>query len=120
MTFNNIILYDSDCGFCDKFRSLVCRIAPDVFKFTPLKSENGTKLLASLGLLKTYRDKIILIQGSKSFFGSSCVLKMCRYLPFPYRLLYILYFVPKFFREPLYCLFAKYRHKFSKNNSCSV
>ena len=115
-----IVLYDSDCGFCDNFRNIVCKISSNTFDFVPLKSKDGIKSLASLGLLKTYRDKIILIQGPKSFFGSSCILKMCRYLPFPYRLLYILYFIPKFLREPLYCLFAKYRYKFSKNNSCSV
>jgi len=115
-----IILYDSDCGFCDKFRFLISKISPNIFDFISLKSKGGTKFLASLGLLKTYRDKIIFIQGSKSFFGSCCILKMCRYLPFPYRLFYILYFIPKFLREPFYSFFAKYRYKFSKNNSCSV
>jgi len=62
-----IILYDSDCGFCDKFRFLISKISPNIFDFISLKSKGGTKFLASLGLLKTYRDKIIFIQGSKSF-----------------------------------------------------
>ena len=116
----NIILYDSDCGFCDRFRSFVSKLSPKTFTFIPLKSKEGEKYLLTLGLLKSYRDKIILIQNSKSFLGSCCIFKMCKNLPFPYKLFYILYFTPKFLREPLYCLFAKYRYKFSKNNSCSV
>ena len=101
----NKVLYDKDCGVCENFASFISKKSSK-FKFIPFKSKDG--------------KKILLLEGSDVFFGSCAIFKLFKNLTFPYNFFYLFFYVPKFIREPIYCLFAKYRYKFSKNSSCSV
>lgn len=89
-------------------------------KFAPLQS--GT----ALQLIKQYRispesDTIIFINKGKAYTYANAAIRVCRYLDWPARLLYIFIIVPSVISQPLYKWFARHRYKwFGKRETCMI
>ena len=117
-----IILFDGVCNFCNgSVNFIIERDRAGYFKFTPLQSETGEKLLAEHDIDKNQTDSVILIEDGKAFIYSTAALKIARNLGGAWSWFYAFMIVPKFLRDFLYKLFAKYRYKlFGKQDACML
>lgn len=119
---NAIILFDGVCNFCNGAVNFIIERDPEgYFKFAPLQSEIGEKLIAEHGINKAETDSVILIEDGKAYTRSTAALRVSRKLPGAWSWLYGFWVVPKFIRDIVYKLFAKYRYKmFGKQEACML
>ena len=120
--YNNIILFDGVCNFCDSsVNFIIDRDKKNVFKFAALQSETGQKILEFFNLKKNEFDSMIFIENDKVFKKSSAALMIARNLGGIYSFAYPLMFVPRFIRDFFYNLIAKNRYRlFGKKDSCRI
>ena len=117
-----IVLFDGVCNFCDSSVNFIIERDPSgYFKFAPLQSEIGGKLLKEHDIDKIETDSVVLIEDGKAYTHSTAALRVARRLEGAWKWLYYLIFVPRFLRDAAYKLFAKYRYKlFGKKDECML
>ena len=116
----NIILFDGECHFCDASVQLIIkRDQNKYFKFAPIQSDIGQKLLNEFHIPKSM-DSLIFIEGNKSYIKSTAALKISRRLDGPLKLFYPFLLVPVFLRDALYDIVAKNRYKLVKKSACKI
>lgn len=117
-----IILFDGVCNFCNgSVNFIIERDRAGYFKFAPLQSEIGERLLAENGIDKTTTDSVILIEDGKAYTHSTAALRVARKLDGAWNLFYYLIFVPRVLRDFFYKLFARYRYAlFGKKDECML
>ena len=100
-------------------RFIIARDPEARFRFAPLQSETGRRLLAESGAGDSGPDSIILIQNGQAYTRSAAALRIVRQLRFPWPLLYALILVPPFLRDKGYDLIARNRYRwFGKRDVC--
>jgi predicted DCC family thiol-disulfide oxidoreductase YuxK len=121
-TQNAIILFDGVCNFCNGSVNFIIDRDPEgYFKFAPLQSEIGEKLLAEHKVDKSVTDSVILIEDDKVYTHSSAALRVARKLSGAWSWFYGFVIVPKFIRDFAYRLFAKNRYRmFGKQEACML
>jgi predicted DCC family thiol-disulfide oxidoreductase YuxK len=119
---NAIILFDGVCNFCNGSVNLIIDRDPGAyFKFAPLQSEIGEKLIKEHGINKAETDSVILIENGKVYTHSTAALRVARKLKGEWSWFYGFVVVPKFIRDAAYKLFAKNRYKmFGKQDACML
>ena len=117
-----IILFDGVCNFCNgSVNFIIERDKAGYFKFAPLQSEIGEKLLQENGIDKAETDSIVLIEDGKVYTHSTAALRIARKLEGNWSWFYKLMIIPRFVRDGFYKLFAKYRYKmFGKQDACML
>lgn len=117
-----IILFDGVCNFCNSsVNFIIDRDKEAFFKFAPLQSEIGQKLLGESGIDKTVTDSVVLIEDGKAYVRTTAALRIARRLSGYWSWFYGFIVVPSFFRDIFYKLFAKYRYKmFGKTDACMM
>ena len=117
-----IILFDGVCNFCNgSVNFIIERDRAGYFKFAPLQSEIGERLLAENGIDRAKTDSVILIENGKAYVYSTAALRIARRLDGAWKLLYGLIVVPAFIRNFFYKLFARNRYKmFGRQDACMM
>ncbi|HEY0461843.1 MAG TPA: thiol-disulfide oxidoreductase DCC family protein [Pyrinomonadaceae bacterium] len=117
-----IILFDGVCNFCNgSVNFIIGRDKTGYFKFAPLQSEIGEKLLRENGIDKTVTDSVVLIEDGKAYTHSTAALRVARHLDGGWKWFYALVYVPRVVRDGAYKLFAEYRYKlFGKKDECML
>lgn len=116
----SIILFDGECNFCNgSVQFIIKRDSKYRFKFASIQSEIGQSLLKDHNLPKTM-DSMILIENNRCFLKSTAALRISRKMDHMWKALYVLILVPKPFRDVIYDIIAKNRHKISKKNQCML
>ena len=115
-----IVLFDGVCNFCNgSVNFIIERDAKNYFRFAPLQSEIGRKLLDKHGIDKTENDSVVLIENDKAYTHSTAALRIAKNVGGAWSWFYALIVVPKFIRDFFYKLFAKNRYKlFGKQDVC--
>lgn len=119
---NAIILFDGVCNFCNgSVNFIIDRDPSGYFKFAPLQSDIGEKLLRENGIDKTVVDSVVLIEDGAAYTHSTAALRVARKLSGAWRWFYNFRFVPEFIRDFAYKLFAKNRYRmFGKQEACML
>jgi predicted DCC family thiol-disulfide oxidoreductase YuxK len=117
-----IILFDGVCNFCNgSVNFIIEHDKTGYFKFAPLQSEIGEKLLRENGIDKTVTDSVVLIEDGEAYTHSTAALRVARHLDGGWKWFYALVYVPRLIRDGAYKLFAKYRYKlFGKKDECML
>ncbi len=117
-----IILFDGVCNFCNgSVNFIIERDKKAYFKFAPLQSEIGQKLLDEYNIDKTVTDSVVLIEDGKAYTRTTAALRIAKKLSGAWKLFYGFVVVPGVFRDVFYKLFAKYRYKmFGKQETCMI
>ncbi|MET0752080.1 MAG: thiol-disulfide oxidoreductase DCC family protein [Pyrinomonadaceae bacterium] len=117
-----VILFDGVCNFCNgAVNFIIARDSKGYFKFAPLQSEIGERLLAENGIDKINTDSVVLIEDGKVYTYSTAALRVARQFDGLWSWLYAFIVVPKPVRDFFYRLFAKYRYKlFGKKDECML
>lgn len=117
-----LLLYDGECGLCDKtVRFIIRHDSKATVKFAALQSDLAKQLLTDSGLDPDYLKSVVLFDKGRLFTGSDAALQTARYLDRPWRWSAAARIVPRFIRNPVYKLIAKYRYKmFGKVDACQL
>lgn len=117
-----IVLFDGVCNFCDgSVKFIIARDAAGYFKFAPLQSEVGAKLLDEYSIDRNVTDSIVLIEEGRAFTHSTAALKIARRLDGIWKLGAAFVIVPRFIRDFGYRLFAKNRYRlFGEKDECMM
>ncbi|WP_028562179.1 thiol-disulfide oxidoreductase DCC family protein [Paenibacillus pinihumi] len=115
-----ILLYDGVCSFCNSSVQFILKRDPHgYFRFAAQQSDTGQKLMKDHGT--EHVDGIVLIEGNRSYVKTDAVVRICRHLPWPWRLGAALVVIPRFAREFAYGIFARNRYRwFGKLDSCML
>lgn len=115
-----IVLFDGVCNFCNESVNFIIeRDRENYFKFAPLQSETGKKLLREYDLQNT--DTIVLIENGMAYTRSTAALRIARRLSGAWSWLYGFIVVPPVVRDFFYKLFSKNRYRlFGKKDACMM
>lgn len=120
-----VLLFDDECLVCNRFIQFVLRIdKEEKLYFSSLRSEFGQEVLKrnKVGTLENDTDYFtaILVEENKIYLYSSSILRVFYYLKYPWKVLYLLIYLPSSFRNVIYKFFSKNRKKISFGNSCQI
>lgn len=114
----HIVIFDGECNFCSFWVKYVMkRDVKDVFRFTSLQSEKGKELLIKHAIDKEL-DSIVLIEFGKVYIKSTAALRILKHLGGLKSVLYGLLIIPRFIRDFVYDLIAKYRYNWFGKSAC--
>lgn len=118
---NPIIIFDGVCNFCNNSVQFILKAdRKKIFRFTAFQSGAGKKLIQTFNIPPNF-DSVILIYQNKAHLKSDAAIEIGKLLPFPWRILSSIKFIPKKWRDFLYDLIAKNRYSwFGKRDSCKV
>ena len=122
MNEHGIILFDGVCNFCNNKINLVIRKdKKDFFRFAPLQSETGKKIMADHGIIMPDPDTFIFIENNKIYNRSSAALHIAKHMDGLWKLFFAFIIVPRFVRDLFYRLIAKNRYKWwGVRESCMI
>lgn len=117
-----IILFDGVCNLCDSFVQFVIkRDKKNKFLFSSLQSDQGEKLLKEYNYNPDNFFSVILIHQNKSYSESTAALKVLVQLGAIWKAAYLLFIIPKYFRDIVYKWIAKNRYQwFGKRDTCMM
>jgi len=118
-----IILFDGVCNLCNaSVQFVIKRDTKDVFRFVPLQSELGEKILNHIGINREHTDSMVLYEPGKAYFyKAEAALKITNELGDLYHLLNIFQVFPKFILNAVYDYMAKNRYRwYGKQESCMM
>ena len=123
LTKQPILLFDGECGFCNKSILFFLKREHPLKKtthFAPLHSETAIRLRKYFEI-KEQVDSIILIRGHEAYIKSCAALRMTSYMKGLWPLLQVFLLIPPFLRNPVYDLVARQRQKISgRVESCAL
>jgi predicted DCC family thiol-disulfide oxidoreductase YuxK len=117
-----IVLFDGVCGLCTRtVRFVLARDRDKRFRFAPLQSETGHRLLERCGGTPDRLETLVLVADGQCFDRSDAVLHILRRLPAPWSLLWLMRIVPRSLRDGAYNAVARRRYRlFGRLDSCPV
>lgn len=118
-----IILFDGVCNLCDStVQYIIKRDKKDIFRFVPIQSELGQKILKHLGISERNIDSIVFYEPGKAYYYKShAALKIAKNLGGLYAYAIIFKLIPSFLRDLIYDYVAKNRYKwYGKKESCMI
>ena len=121
--YKKIILFDGVCNLCNTTVQFVIKNdKEDIFRFTPLQSATGKKLLTERNIDTEDIDSIILIEPNVAYYTkSTAALEIGKYLKGLSTISSILLWIPESLRDIVYDFVAKNRYKwYGKKESCMI
>lgn len=117
---NDIIIYDGECGLCNRFVRLVLRFDKKrKFDFSSYHSDYAKDLLKENDLISLAPHSVILYSNNLFFDRSAAVIKILISFGGIWNIFAILYLIPKKIRDAIYSWIAKKRYSiFSRSNAC--
>ena len=113
----NIILYDGECKFCNKWICFVkSKLNNKEIEFLTLNSSEAKNILNDYKIIN--QDSVVYIKDNIVWIKSRAVLKICRQLKFPYNLLHFLTILPTFLLNFCYNFVAKRRLTINSKKQC--
>jgi len=119
---NPIILFDGVCNFCNSAINFVLKQdKKGIFRFAPLQSEAGQRLLQEYNLSTEEFDSFVLIDNGKVYKKSAASLRVMNKLPWYWKEAQVLRIIPTAFRDAIYDFIASNRYKwFGKKEQCMI
>ena len=117
-----VVLFDGVCNLCHgTVRFIVDRDPDAVFRFAPLESEVGRRLVAGAYAGGQAPDSVILLEDGRPYEGSEVALRIASRLGPPWSALLVLRIVPAGIREWAYRAVARRRYGwFGRMDACPV
>lgn len=117
-----LVLFDGVCQFCNSSVNFMIRKDnTDYFRFLPLQSELGQKIIRQFNLDPENLQTVILLENKRIYTRSTAALRIARKLKGGWKLFYGFVIVPAFIRDAVYNVVAKNRYKWwGKRDSCMV
>jgi len=123
MTENDpILLFDGVCNLCNSsVQFILKRNKKGNIRFASLQSEFASNALKNSNLPPNYLNSLVLLENGNTYVKSDAALRLSKNLSGLWRFGSIFLIVPKFIRNAVYDLIAKYRYNwFGKKDVCWV
>jgi len=116
----SIIIYDGICNLCTGAVLFISRNdKKKQFRYVPLQSEEGEKLLLKSEVSGNGLSSVIYISSGQIYTRSSAVLHILRVMGGRWKIFFVFILVPPFIRNLIYILIAKLRYRiFGKREAC--
>ena len=117
----DVILFDGVCNFCNAAINFVIdHDAERRFRFAPLQSTFGQRVLKENHRQTIDFDTVILVREGQLYEKSAAALEIARYLK-GWSWLYVFRWVPRPVRDFFYTIIAKNRYRiFGKTEACRI
>jgi predicted DCC family thiol-disulfide oxidoreductase YuxK len=117
-----LVIFDGVCNLCARSVQFILRHESGPhFTFSPLQSPAGARLLAQHGFPASDVESFVLVSDGKVYTRSTAALRIARHFKGAWRLLRILWLVPRPLRDAIYDYVARNRYAwFGKADSCLV
>jgi len=117
-----VLLIDGECNMCNGIAKFVIRRDPRaIFRFAPLQSDLGRRLLKEGGFRGDLPDTFVMIENGKYYTKSTAALRIGKKLGFPWSLAYAGIAIPRSLRDRAYGFVAARRYRwFGRSDSCLV
>ncbi|CAM3378341.1 thiol-disulfide oxidoreductase DCC family protein [Zobellia roscoffensis] len=118
-----IVLFDGVCNLCNgAIQFIIKRDTNDIFRYTPLQSELGQKLISERNIDADTIDSIILINPGVAFYiKSDAALEIGKNLKGYKVISSILLWIPGSLRDIVYDFIARNRYKwYGKKEQCMI
>lgn len=119
---DNLVLFDGVCNLCNgAVQFVIRRDRKGIFRFASLQSQVGERIVKQLrpGTRDLY--SIIFLKEGRVYDRSTAALEIARLLGPPWSLFYVFRIVPRFLRDAIYNLIARYRYRlFGKKDECMI
>ena len=117
-----VLLFDGVCNLCHgAVRFVLDRDRAARFRFAPLQSDVGRKLVAEAGRDPDALDTIVLVDGAGATAKSTAILRILQQLGAPWSWLWPLVALPRPLRDAAYDFVARHRYAwFGKKDACPL
>lgn len=117
-----LILFDGVCNFCNSSVNFIIKNdKTDHFRFLPLQSERGKKIIAQYNLDPENFQTVILLEQGRIYTRSTAALRIARKLSGGWKLMYGFVIVPSVVRDFFYNIVARNRYKWwGQRDSCMI
>ena len=119
---NPVILFDGICNLCSGWVQFLIRKDTNMkFRFAPIQSETGQRLLHTVGLESSNIETVIYLKENECFRESSAVLEILKDLGGFWTFAFVLKLIPGTLRDGFYRFIAKKRYRFfGKRTTCFI
>ena len=119
---DQIILFDGFCKLCNYWSRLILGVdEQERFTLCSVQSPRGQALLAHYGFPLDQFETMLLVRKQGYLTHSDAFIAVMQGLPFPWRMLGILRWLPKGLRDAGYRVIARNRYRiFGKYDRCMV
>ena len=116
-----IMFFDGECIFCSRALQYFIRIdKEELIRYTTLQSDAGKLIMDKLNITKDM-ETVVLVDQGEYYEKSDVTFRVLRQMKFPYKLLSVFGFVPRFVRDFFYMIIANNRYKiFGKSDQCMI
>ena len=118
---NPIVLFDGECGMCDRLVTLLIHHDPGKkLRFAPLSSSAGIALLQQHNIDPAI-DSVVFIDNDQAFIKSSAAIKIAMEIGEFGWLTGLAALIPRTIRDDVYDFIARHRHQwFPKKDHCEM
>jgi predicted DCC family thiol-disulfide oxidoreductase YuxK len=118
----DVVLFDGVCGFCDgAIRFIIDKEREPHFKFAPLQSPAGEKLLTAHGMSPDWMTSYVLITTEGAFVKSAATARIAPHLRAPWSLMRVLRYLPAPLVDFVYDIISRNRYRwFGKYDACRL
>ena len=115
-----IIFFDGICNLCNSAVNTIIKLDKyERFKFASLQSNFAKQKLGNTLLTKF--DSIILLKENQVYYKGDAIIEIAKELPGFKRWVALLKIFPRFMRDFIYEIIARYRYRFfGKLNACNL
>ncbi|WP_369404353.1 thiol-disulfide oxidoreductase DCC family protein [Type-D symbiont of Plautia stali] len=107
-----VVIYDGVCKLCNAWvRFLLSHRLPPHVRFAPVQSHEGRTLLEHIGMSADSIHTIVLFDGQRYWVRSEAIFRIMRFLPWPWRVLALVRFLPLPVTDSLYNCVARNRYR---------
>ncbi len=119
---NPVVLFDGICNLCSSaVYFIIKRDRKRVFRFVPLQSKTGIRIMEEYGIDSARNDYIVLLENGRVYSASTAALRIAGKLDGLWPVLRIFIIIPVPIRNFFYKFVARNRYRwFGKKNSCIV
>ena len=117
-----LIIYDGDCGLCNRSISFIIRHEKSEYlRFSPVGSAFAQKVMRANGLSPDDIDSIVLVESGNCHVESDAVVGVAKFLKWPWSMIAWSKAIPRPFRDWCYRLVAANRMKLgSADKVCDI
>ncbi len=116
-----LVLFDGVCNYCNTMVNFAIRNnSKRNLRFATLQSAVGQRVRKQYNIGADV-DSLVFVENNTAFVYAAAALRICRYLDWPAKALYVFNIFPYFMSNPVYKWIAKNRYKwFGKKEVCMI
>ncbi len=114
------IIYDGFCNLCSFWVDRITGWDDDnILEFIALQTDDAERRLSRVGLERKNMESVVVIEGERTCFKSTAILRMYRHLGGLFSVFYLFILIPRPLRDWAYNLVARHRYfLFGRRERC--